>query len=1113
MTRLLIFICITLPALLLVLLALLLGSRTGADWLLREVGARSGLYTLEAVESGDLLGPLVLRGLRYEDAQVRVEIDRLRFNWAPLALVARRVYITELRLDTVTVTRKDAAPSPPPATPGTPPISLPLALRLENIGAGQLILMAADGTAQTLTDLALAADWTGNRIRVQTARLSLPEYGTLDAQAEASLGGRGIRLHNLQLSAPFAVQASGWLGYREDSELELSWEAARWPLQGAALVSSARGSLQASGQPGAYRLHLQPSQLRAQGVDATLEAQGQGDAQSFQLERLGAALLGGNLELSGRIGWASGLDLDLRARASQLDPARLHVAWPGRITGSAELRGQWQAEPDLRFSAQLQESRLRGYPLRLQAQGQWRGETLRLETFKLASGTSELQLQGQALPRLALDASLQSPDLRQLYPGLQGRAELSARLRGSAQNPWVQTQGTAHNLGFGELRAQTLSLDVDAGLDRVSRIRLKATQLQLGLPLDSLELALDGRVKAHRLSLTARGPDGQLQAAAEGGWDLRRARWQGQIGQLDLQPARLAGWSLQQAAALDLAAARWRLAPLCLDGAGGSACVEAERSGTRSRVAFELGQLDFAYFDASLPPGWRLSGGISGRGELQYGARGLSTAEAALNIAPGRLRSNGEMELAFLAGQLGAQNTADGLRLFAELPLANGRVDFNARLAAGGAALDQRPLRGDLRMDMPQLEWLGAFSPELVNIHGRLDAALRLAGTLARPRVDGELNLAAERAQLRTPGITLAPLNLRLRGDGSERIALEALARSGGGELRLDGDVRLGTQTPDLRLQLTGENFQAANRPDIRAWISPQLQLVVREQRADLSGELSVPRAQITPRNIDTGVAPSRDQVIVRDDRVATPQGVIALHSDVRLRLGDEVHFRGFGLTTRFTGTLNAQTAPGRPASGRGEIRLVDGQYRAYGQDLRIETGRLLFTGGPLSDPAVEIRALRQPREDITVGVLVRGRLDAPEFSLFSTPAMPQERQLSWLVLGRGLEDGSSGDDRAMLTSAALSMGLSGSNFLAQRVRGGLRLDDITIGARPGEEADQARLTVGKYLSPDLYVSYGVGLFQPGHVFRLLYTIGRGFKLQTESGVESGGDLIYSIER
>jgi translocation and assembly module TamB len=145
--------------------------------------------------------------------------------------------------------------------------------------------------------------------------------------------------------------------------------------------------------------------------------------------------------------------------------------------------------------------------------------------------------------------------------------------------------------------------------------------------------------------------------------------------------------------------------------------------------------------------------------------------------------------------------------------------------------------------------------------------------------------------------------------------------------------------------------------------------------------------------------------------------------------------------------------------------------------------------------------------------VLVRGRLDAPEFSLFSTPAMPQERQLSWLVLGRGLEEGGSGDDRAMLTSAALSMGLSGSNFLAQRVRGGLRLDDITIGARPGEEADQARLTVGKYLSPDLYVSYGVGLFQPGHVFRLLYTIGRGFKLQTESGVESGGDLIYSIER
>jgi translocation and assembly module TamB len=238
------------------------------------------------------------------------------------------------------------------------------------------------------------------------------------------------------------------------------------------------------------------------------------------------------------------------------------------------------------------------------------------------------------------------------------------------------------------------------------------------------------------------------------------------------------------------------------------------------------------------------------------------------------------------------------------------------------------------------------------------------------------------------------------------------------------------------------------------------------------------------------------------------------VHADVRVVLGRKVRFDGFGLKTRLEGSVRAIEEPGRPSSGRGEVRLVEGRYKAYGQDLEIESGRLLFNGGPLTEPAIEIRAKRKPSDEVEVGVLVRGTLDKPEFSLFSTPAMPRERQLSWLVLGRSLEESGTGnDERAMLASAALSLGLSGTDFLAQNLRGGLGLDDISIGAEAGQQADQARFTVGKYLSPKLYVSYGVGIFQPGQVFKLLYDLGHGFKFSTESGVHTGGDLLYTLER
>jgi translocation and assembly module TamB len=372
---------------------------------------------------------------------------------------------------------------------------------------------------------------------------------------------------------------------------------------------------------------------------------------------------------------------------------------------------------------------------------------------------------------------------------------------------------------------------------------------------------------------------------------------------------------------------------------------------------------------------------------------------------------------------------------------------------------------------------------------------------------DGRLRLA-------TPGIELREIGARVeaRADSSQ-VRFSARARSGDGALAVEGSADLARLGDSLQLVLSGEDFQAAATPQMRIWVTPRLEFRLEGRRADLSGEVVVPRAEINLTRLDLGVAPSSDQVIIEPGGEAANRGLLRIYSRLRIGLGDAVRFRGFGLDTRLAGALQVSDEPGRPTTARGEVRLEEGQYKAYGQDLRIETGRLIFNGGPVAEPAVDIRAQREPTEEVTVGLHVRGRLAAPEFSLYSTPAMPQEQQLAWLILGRPLQDSSgSGAERSALGGAALSLGLSGSNFIANTLRGGLRLDEISIGSRPGESPELAQLTFGKYLSPKLFVSYGVGLFQPGQAFRLLYDIGRGSKLRTESGVQSGGDLVYTIE-
>jgi translocation and assembly module TamB len=54
---------------------------------------------------------------------------------------------------------------------------------------------------------------------------------------------------------------------------------------------------------------------------------------------------------------------------------------------------------------------------------------------------------------------------------------------------------------------------------------------------------------------------------------------------------------------------------------------------------------------------------------------------------------------------------------------------------------------------------------------------------------------------------------------------------------------------------------------------------------------------------------------------------------------------------------------------------------------------------------------------------------------------------------------------------------------------------------------------LGKHLSPRLYIGYGIGIFERFNAFRMRYTLSKHWNLQAETGLESGADLFYTLER
>ena len=71
----------------------------------------------------------------------------------------------------------------------------------------------------------------------------------------------------------------------------------------------------------------------------------------------------------------------------------------------------------------------------------------------------------------------------------------------------------------------------------------------------------------------------------------------------------------------------------------------------------------------------------------------------------------------------------------------------------------------------------------------------------------------------------------------------------------------------------------------------------------------------------------------------------------------------------------------------------------------------------------------------------------------------------------------------------------------------GRRIGVDELGIQESEAIGGAALTVGQYLSPRLYLSFGVGLFEPGEVLTLRYTLSHSLSLEvlnSTSGSRAG---------
>jgi translocation and assembly module TamB len=355
-------------------------------------------------------------------------------------------------------------------------------------------------------------------------------------------------------------------------------------------------------------------------------------------------------------------------------------------------------------------------------------------------------------------------------------------------------------------------------------------------------------------------------------------------------------------------------------------------------------------------------------------------------------------------------------------------------------------------------------------------------------------------------------IELAAKSDGTGPLQVNGTAASGGGTVTIAGTVPLGPQPAALTVE--GRRFLAANSKEIRVIVTPHLKITMQNQRIDVTGDVDVPEAAFTQQKKKAAAIPvSKDVVIVpvAEQRTAeVTKKPLEIYARVRVVLGEKVKVDASGFTGNPYGSLLISEEPTKPTTAVGQLQIANGVYKAYGQDLTLDHGRLIFAGGPVDNPGLDLQAYRTATDGTIAGIYVKGTLKSPQTTLYSTPAMGQSDALAYLLLGHPLGQ-STPQEGNLVANAAASLGLKGGDLIAKKIAARFGLEEARIESTGGLQ--EASLVVGKYLTPRLYVTYGIGLFQPVSTFRIRYILGRIWSLQAEQGTGTSADFLYDVEK
>lgn len=391
----------------------------------------------------------------------------------------------------------------------------------------------------------------------------------------------------------------------------------------------------------------------------------------------------------------------------------------------------------------------------------------------------------------------------------------------------------------------------------------------------------------------------------------------------------------------------------------------------------------------------------------------------------------------------------------------------------------------DLRLQASlSATWLQLLQPTL-DLAGSFDLLGRIGGTLERPFFDGQGEV--HQARVMMPSVfphSLEDLRGVLLFYPRSMVIDHLTAKLAGGHLSAQGELQPGhgDEPSDYRLQLVGEDLRL-RYPE--GWsLEGDAELTLRSTPGGqlLSGRAELSRVQYF-EDVPVGLAQVLQSFFERQRLEVHRSGDVLSNTDLNVVLVAPRALRVNNNLADLSGSVDL-VLRGKLTQPvlYGEVDIDPQGLLVYSNnEYRIRRGRLLFANPYELAPEVDLVATTKVRE-VEITLALAGALDRIDARFSSEPPLPDLEVFRLLSTGGDINTDAQAvrrfrqldDDQS--TSAASFLYGQAASVIGERVNhlfgfDKFRIDPLT---GSGDNLSTARLTVGKRLSKDLFVSYSL---------------------------------------